>query len=79
MFSQWQSADTLRSVSGNLHVATYNIFFFKNLVKVDVLTSFQVDFTNWADVLAETDDFFLSKNGKKVSETKCDKSPAFNA
>ena len=49
------------------------------MVYVDVLTSFQVDYTNWADVLAEKYDFFPSKNGKTVSETKCDKSPAFNA
>ena len=32
---------------------------------MDVLICFHVDFTNWVDVLAETDDFFSQKTGKQ--------------
>ena len=49
------------------------------MVYLDILTSFHIDFTNCAEVLAENDDSFPSKNGKTVAENKCDKSPAFNA
>ena len=35
------------------------------MVYLDILTSFHIDFTNWADVLAETDDFFSLKTGKQ--------------
>ena len=35
------------------------------MVRVDILTSFRIDFTTWLDVWAETDVFFLENLGGK--------------
>ena len=49
------------------------------MFQVNVLTGFQVDFTIWVAVWAETDGFFLKKREKHVCDYKCIKLPVYNA
>ena len=49
------------------------------MFRANVLTGFQVDFTTFVAVWAETDRFFLSKKGKNLRVTKCAYLPIFYA